>query len=136
MNEISQITVSLNFYCRHWFLFSISIIWKLSSLHIFNNCNLLSGETSLLLKRFRHNITPTRPKMPTWRRKVMVEFAKPVFSEKHPTTEFLWQECPRIEEDLKEQKVQCSIWQKISLFSSSWQHFFNLVLIDKKNPRN
>lgn len=62
------------------------------------------GETSLLLKRFRHSITPTRPKMPTWRRKVMVEFAKPVFSEKHPTTEFLWQECPRIEEDLKSQK--------------------------------
>ena len=76
---------------------------------IFNDCNLLSGETSLLLKRFRHSITPTRPKMPTWRRKVMVEFAKPVFSEKHPTTEFLWQECPRIEEDLKSQKVQCSI---------------------------
>ena len=39
----------------------------------------------------------------------MVEFAKPIFSEKHPTTEFLWQECPRIEEDLKYQKVQCSI---------------------------
>ena len=83
--------------------------------------NLLSGETSLLLKRFRHSITPTRPKMPTWRRKVMVEFAKPVFSEKHPTTEFLWQECPRIEEDLKSQKVQCSIWQNHSTFCPSWQ---------------
>ena len=135
LNEISQITVCVNFYCLNWFLFSISITWKVGTSHIFNDCNLLSGETSLLLKRFRHSITPTRPKMPTWRRKVMVEFAKPVFSEKHPTTEFLWQECPRIEEDLKSQKVQCSIWQKIPFFSSSWQHFFYLVLIDKKNPR-
>ena len=103
LNEISQITVCVIFIFDQYHL-------KVRHFtYIFNDCNLLSGETSLLLKRFRHSITPTRPKMPTWRRKVMVEFAKPVFSEKHPTTEFLWQECPRIEEDLKSQKVQCSI---------------------------
>jgi len=37
--------------------------------------------------------------MPTWERKKMLEFAKPIFSHKHPTTEYLWQDCPRIEED-------------------------------------
>ena len=63
------------------------------------------GETSVLLKRFRHNINPSRPKMPTWKRKMMLEFAKPVFSVKHQTTEFLWQECPRIEEDKELQKA-------------------------------
>ena len=68
-----------------------------------------TGETSLLIKRFRHNIDPTRPKMPTWKRKVMLEFAKPVFSIQHPTTEFQWQDCPRREEDLKIAKVQCSV---------------------------
>jgi len=57
------------------------------------------GESTFMLKRFRHTIQPARPKMPTWERKKMLEFAKPIFSQKHPTTEYLWQDCPRIEED-------------------------------------
>ena len=65
----------------------------------------LGQTSSVMLKRFRHNINPSRPKMPTWKRKKMLEFAKPVFSIKHPTTEFLWQECPRIEEDKELKKA-------------------------------
>ena len=33
--------------------------------------------------------------MPTWKRKLMVEFAAPQFTEKHPTTENLWMDCPK-----------------------------------------
>ena len=40
--------------------------------------------------------------MPTWKRKLMVEFAAPQFTEKHPTTENLWMDCPKSLEDRAE----------------------------------
>lgn len=55
--------------------------------------------------RNRHNINPMRPKMPTWKRKVMLEFGAPRFTEKHETTENLWQDCPRVAEVEKESKM-------------------------------
>merc|ERR1712080_199995 len=66
----------------------------------------------LSFKRFRHNINPTRPKMPTWRRKIMLEFAEPKFSDKHPTTEKLWQDCPRHLENL-EKSNEPNAWEAI-----------------------
>ena len=38
--------------------------------------------------------------MPTWKRKKMLAFAAPKFTVKLPTTENLWQECPRELEEL------------------------------------
>lgn len=45
-----------------------------------------------------------RPKMPTWKRKLMVEFAAPRFTEKHPTTQYLWQECPLVKDHKRREK--------------------------------
>jgi hypothetical protein len=55
-------------------------------------------------KRNRHNINPSRPKMPTWQRKVMLEFGEPRFTIPHKSTENLWQDCPRHLEVVEEKK--------------------------------
>lgn len=58
------------------------------------------GESSThVLKRFRHHINPMRPKMPTWKRKIMLTLAEPKIPEKYPTTQFQWQDCQKKEED-------------------------------------
>ena len=73
-----------------------------------------SGDSLLTVKRFRHSIRPGKPKMPTWKRKKMVEFAAPKFSEEHPTTKNLWQDCPRHFENLENKvKEQPNAWEAI-----------------------
>ena len=67
---------------------------KLNSFH-HNVAFLTIGDYSALFKRFRHEIRPMNPKMPTWKRKKMLAFAAPRFTDEFPTTENLWRECPR-----------------------------------------
>ena len=52
----------------------------------------------------------------------MLEFAAPRFTDKHETTENLWQDCPRVEE------VQM---QKKKLEANAYEAIFSRELLDK-----
>ncbi len=71
---------------------------------IFSASRCSGGSLVLIQKRNRHVVRPQKPRMPTWKRHLMLEFATPKFTNPHETTENLWRDCPRHEEvqELKE----------------------------------
>jgi len=83
------------------------------------------GDCTTLLKRFRHNIRPANPKMPTWKRKKILAFAAPRIPEEFPTTENIWQDCPR--------EIEVKSLEESDKPNAFEQHYVNEVkeLIDK-----
>jgi hypothetical protein len=54
--------------------------------------------------RQSHNRPNTRhPQRPSWFRQQLIEVSTPLHTPKHPTTEILWQDCPKHNEELEEE---------------------------------
>ena len=79
--------------------------------------------------------------MPTWKRKKMLAFAAPKFTEKFQTTEHLWEECPReIEMKSKVQGPnafeQLYVNEMIELLSESKMvAFYHINAVDENAKR-
>lgn len=58
-------------------------------------------QTTCTLLRTRPNTR--RPRHPSWNRQQLIELSKPQHSLKHPTTQFLYQDCPRHQEIIEQE---------------------------------
>ena len=83
------------------------------SLGFNKTCFLEPIDYSTISKRLRHNIDPSRPKMPTWKRKKMLAFAQPTFPVEYPTTENLWEICSRQNEVDRKSKNTPNAYEQI-----------------------
>ena len=61
-------------------------------------------QTTCTLLRTRPNTR--RPRHPSWNRQQLIELSKPQHSLKHPTTQFLYQDCPRHQEIIEQVGTQ------------------------------
>jgi hypothetical protein len=84
----------------------------------FSNWSVLDFSQAVLpqfeARRWRRNPIPSRPKHPHWDRLKLLELGKPIYPNPHPTTENLWQECPKFDEEiLKGQKRSANELEKL-----------------------
>ena len=61
-------------------------------------------QTTCTLLRTRPNTR--RPRHPSWNRQQLIELSKPQHSLRHPTTQFLYQDCPRHREIIEQVGTQ------------------------------
>ncbi len=52
------------------------------------------------IRRWRKNPIPSRPIHAHWDRLVLLELGKPVYVEPNPTTQFLWKNCPKTDNEI------------------------------------
>ena len=103
--------------------------------------SILSEKCLVISTRSRHSVNPVAPKMPTWKRKKMLAFAAPKFTENFQTTEHLWEECPReIEMKSKVQGPnafeQLYVNEMIELLSESKMvAFYHINAVDENAKR-
>lgn len=58
------------------------------------------------IRRWRRNPIPGRPRQPHWDRLMLLELGKPIYPDQHPTTENLWQDCPKADEAIVARQKQ------------------------------
>ena len=57
--------------------------------------DLISSHTVVSARHASNRPNTRRPKHPSWNRQQLIELTKPQHTLKHPTTQFLYQDCPR-----------------------------------------
>ena len=60
-----------------------------------NLMDLISSHTVVSARHASNRPNTRRPKHPSWNRQQLIELTKPQHTLKHPTTQFLYQDCPR-----------------------------------------
>ena len=69
---------------------------------LYYGSHLISSNMAVISARHASNRPNTRrPKHPAFTRQLLIELSKPQHTVKHPTTQFLYQDCPRHQEVLE-----------------------------------
>lgn len=83
------------------------------------------------IRRWRKNPIPSRPRQPHWDRLKLLELGKPVYPTPHPTTENLWQDCPKVDDAiLKKQRLTAN--QLESLYAKGLPKILLLSVVLRK----